>query len=126
MLSYYELQNEKKVYDSKPTFVKDIDEILSDKRKKFHVALKGRDRSNTTYNINNNFINQFQTVNDVNKDRRISFTQESNSGVKIPRNNPLCGLNTFNKFDDPNLIIDPLKLGFGSLNIGDANLNNNK
>lgn len=120
MLNYYDVRNEQKAYDNKPTFVKDIEEICSNGRKKFHVALKGRDRSNTTYSTNNNFINQFQTVNDVGKDRRISFTQETN--MKIPRNNPLCNFNTFNKFDDPNL----MKFGIGPLNLGDNNESNLK
>lgn len=125
MLQYYEQMNTQKQFSSKPNFIRDIEDIVAPKSKELHIVIRGRDRSNTSFNINNNFINQFKKGFDSNgnNDRRISVNYDS--GVKIPKNNPLCNLNNYNKFDDPNLLINPLSLGFNNLNFGDGNSNTN-
>jgi hypothetical protein len=113
MLNYFEYLEEKKVYDTRPVFVQDIEDICSKNKKEFHNIEKARDRSNTSFFANNNFINQFKKSIDLSGEKKMSFNE--NSGMKIPRNNPMSIMNNFNKFDDPNLNLNPIELAFNPI-----------
>jgi hypothetical protein len=112
-MNYFESLNDKKFYDSRAVFIQDIEEITSVNKKILHISVK--DRSNTSNSINTNMKT---AILDPKNEKRMSINYSSNplENMKIPKNNPLANMNSnFNKFDDPNLNINPMSLALNSL-----------
>ncbi len=125
MLAHFEHLNSKKLFDSKPTFKIPVAEICNEMKKEVVTfKLKGRERSTTAYNAFDN-KNKFDTpasFSNLEKRHSTSVNEYTNSGMKIPVNNPLANIGkSFNKYDDPNLLLNHVTINFNGLN---ANLNN--
>jgi hypothetical protein len=139
MLNYYESLKNKKIFEIRPNFNLDVPDVINEKKKDISSQLlKGRERSNTTFTgLNTNNYKSIGGVNNFHSDKKNSFSYynthsmtpstsafnegefkvPSNSGMKIPMNNPLASLGkvNLNKFDDPSL--NPMTLSFNSMNL---------
>jgi len=111
MAELYEKYNKSNLFESKPVFNIEVEDLYLDKMKevKSFPKLKFRDRSNTmTDNLfsDTKLRANFNGSNTHDKNRNNSFLNKFegyDSGMKIPMINPLSNINrTYNKFDDYN------------------------
>ncbi len=142
MLNHYESFKTKQLFESRPLFNLDVSDIINDKKKDLSSQLlKGRERSHTSFTgMNSHSNSNYKSMGlNVNSDKKNSFSYynnnsqgttpstsafnegefkvPTNSGMKIPVNNPLASLGkvNLNKFDDPSL--NPMTLSFNSMTL---------
>lgn len=141
MLNYYESLKTNQLFESRPQFNLDVPDIINEKKKELSsLLLKGRERSHTSFTgMNNHSSSNYKSMGlNVNSDKKNSFSYynnqgqgtpstsafnesefkvPSNSGMKIPVNNPLASLGkvNMNKFDDASL--NPVTLSFNSMSL---------
>ena len=109
MAELYEKYNKSNLFESKPVFNIEVEDLYLDKMKevKSFPKLKIRDRSNTMTDNScgdSKYKANFNGSNNYDKSRNSSFFNKFegyDSGMKIPMINPLTNINrNYNKFDD--------------------------
>ncbi len=125
LMNHYLALKNGKVFDIKPLFNLDFPEITSEVRKEIdpkNFGHKGRDRSNTAMTFESYYTYNNKIDTHDRHDKRLSFNdfKAPVNSMKIPKNNPLANIaKTHNKFDDPNLKINPLTLSFNTISLKD-------
>ncbi len=125
LMNHYIAMKNNKILDAKPIFNHDFPEIMSVVRKEIdpkNFGHKGRDRSNTAMTFESYYTYNNKIDTHDRHDKRLSFNEFKApvSNMKIPKNNPLAKIGkSQNKFDDPNLKINPMTLSFNSINLKD-------